>query len=186
MSEKPWADRDSLNRLYNEENMSIREVADELGCSKQTVQKWMEKLNVPRRDRIEAVEEAIRRRPAAFRTSERGYEVWQSSHNGRKHKVKVHRLVAVAEWGFNAVVEKEIHHKNGVPWDNRTENIEPLTAFEHAQKHRKYNTQFRKKVADRYENTTKSSRGVGDEFGISHSRVLAFHEEFYSSEASDV
>jgi len=48
--------------------------------------------------------------------------------------VPIHRLVAVAEYGFDAVVDKEIHHKNGMPWDNRPENLEPLSKEEHRRK----------------------------------------------------
>jgi len=45
--------------------------------------------------------------------------------------VPIHRLVAVAEFGVSDVVEKHVHHKNGVRWDCRPENLELLSNSDH-------------------------------------------------------
>lgn len=37
--------------------------------------------------------------------------------------VPVHKLVAVAEYGIDAVKENDVHHLNTISWDNRPENI---------------------------------------------------------------
>jgi len=70
-----------------------------------------------------------------MRTHKRdGYEAW-SHVAGDKHSVFVHRLLAVAEYGFDAVVGKEVHHKNSIRWDNRPGNIELLSKAEHTKRH---------------------------------------------------
>ncbi|AFH22156.1 hypothetical protein OSG_eHP18_00230 [environmental Halophage eHP-18] len=45
--------------------------------------------------------------------------------------VPIHRLVAVAEYGVKATENKQIHHKNGVKWDNRPENLICMSNSEH-------------------------------------------------------
>lgn len=44
--QKPWHDRETLNKLYIEEDMSQREVAEELGVSEPTIRKWLDKTGV--------------------------------------------------------------------------------------------------------------------------------------------
>jgi hypothetical protein len=74
--------------------------------------------------------------PALYRTEWGGYERWLAYNRTEgQDSCYVHRLVAVAEWGIEAVRDKDIHHKNGVPWDNRPENLEPLTRKEHREVH---------------------------------------------------
>jgi len=58
-----------------------------------------------------------------------GYKMFRGGDNC--DYVPIHRLVAVAEYGVDEVKEKHIHHKNGVKWDNRPENLEPLSNSEH-------------------------------------------------------
>lgn len=49
--------------------------------------------------------------------------------------VKIHRLAAVAWFGFDAVVNKDVHHENNIPWDNREENLIPMDKSEHMRLH---------------------------------------------------
>ena len=83
--------------------------------------------------------EALRKQPATpacFRTMRSGYERWHA-YNRRdgQDSYYVHRLVAVAEWGVDAIRGRDVHHKNGIPWDNRPENLEVLTRKEHREVH---------------------------------------------------
>jgi len=64
-----------------------------------------------------------------------GYPYWQDANSGEKESVYIHRLLAVAEYGYDKVSGSEVHHKNGIRWDNRPDNIEPLTPKEHREKH---------------------------------------------------
>lgn len=48
--ERPWQDADRLRELYHGKGLSQIEVAEELGCSRETVLAWMEKLDIEARD----------------------------------------------------------------------------------------------------------------------------------------
>jgi len=61
----------------------------------------------------------------------RGYEMVECD----GESFPIHRLIAVAEYGFDAVVGAEIHHKSGVGWDNRPSNIEPIEPGDHTALH---------------------------------------------------
>jgi len=56
---------------------------------------------------------------------------------GVGENVPHHRLLAVAEYGLDEIAGKDIHHKNNIPWDNRPENIKPMSPSEHRSHHAK-------------------------------------------------
>ncbi|WP_218055090.1 homing endonuclease associated repeat-containing protein [Haloparvum sedimenti] len=65
-----------------------------------------------------------------------GHVVWrQKTSNQKNVSVPVHRLQYVAEHGIDSVSGKHVHHKNGIPWDNRVENLEPMSPSEHSRHH---------------------------------------------------
>ena len=71
-----------------------------------------------------------------YKTDHSGYERWQDKCKASLDAiVRVHRLAAVAWFGFDAVADKHVHHKNGLSWDNREDNLELLTPTEHAETH---------------------------------------------------
>lgn len=47
----------------------------------------------------------------------------------------LHRLVAVSKYGIEKVKGKQVHHKNGIPWDNRPKNLELMSASDHIELH---------------------------------------------------
>jgi hypothetical protein len=121
-------DPDELRRLYHGEGMTLKEIGDRHGMTKPGVLYHMEKHGIETRSnqRVEAP-------TATFTMTGRGYEEWQSSHNGDIDHVKVHRLLAVAEFGFDAVADNHVHHETNIAWDNRPENISILSPSEHNQ-----------------------------------------------------
>jgi len=132
-SEEPWHDAELLERMYHGRSMTLQEIGDELGCSPGTVGRWMEKNGVDRRDPLDLE----RRKPATFTHHQDGYEVWTTwvEDRGRSAEVRVHRLVAVAEHGVQAVKDRVVHHKNGIPWDNRPSNLTVEDTHRHRRIH---------------------------------------------------
>ena len=134
---KPWHDKDTLKRLCDR-GLSQAEVANELGCSQATVCYWMDKYDIqpnnPGGDMTAADT------PASYGTyaARDYYETWTDSVDN--YVIRVHRLLAVAEYGLDEIKGMDVHHRNGIPWDNRPENIELLTPGEHRSLHGKEKT----------------------------------------------
>jgi len=127
-----WKDKDRLRRLYWDEGLTLKEVADELGCEKTTVMNWMKRLDIERRLTPED-------KPAYYDTDTHGYERSKSKHNGHTYCVWIHQLVAIADGADPHKVfsggEYNVHHINGIPWDNRAKNVELITKSEHSRIH---------------------------------------------------
>lgn len=72
--------------------------------------------------------------PKVYTAKESGHEVIRDTTDYTK-SMPHHRLIAVAEYGIDEVVGKHIHHENGIPWDNRPENLTPMAAPDHLSEH---------------------------------------------------
>jgi predicted acyl esterase len=110
-SEYPWRDESRLYELYWEQELSTVAIADKLGCTQQTVWKWMQRFDIPRRDAREAAPNQ-RRHPAVF--TDRGYVICASNYRGTTDSVGTHRLVMVAERGFDDVADKHSTFANQI------------------------------------------------------------------------
>jgi len=138
---KPYQDPQKLRELYHEEELTTREIADRLGCNNSTITRYLNKYDIQTRENwkagVEAAKRANRVERVKLRQLPTGYMYWGSTEwtpdNEKRTSfiVYVHRLLAVAEYGFDAVADKDVHHKNGVKWDNRPDNIEVLDKAEH-------------------------------------------------------
>jgi uncharacterized protein YjcR len=124
----PWTDKERLEQDYYEKGLKLTEMASKYGCSKANVIRWMDRFGI---DRIDPND-----KPPVMRHDSKGYEVFNHTKpDGQMSKLYHHRLLAVAKYGFDEVCGKDIHHKNEIPWDNRPENLEPLTRSEHSRLH---------------------------------------------------
>lgn len=122
-----YRDAEVLERLYWDKDLTLEEMAEKLDTSAGTISKWMSKLDIETNDKGRGRNKT---NYCNFYTNKNGYEV---CHGGNDETVSIHRLVAVAE---NRQIEnKDIHHKNEIPWDNRPSNLEPCTHEEHMDKH---------------------------------------------------
>lgn len=115
-----------LERLFVDERLSMAEIGRRLGCSPGKVSYWLDAHDIERpEDRANGVRYM----------SHKGYPCWFFDQEGAKRRVRVHRLAAVAEYGFDRVAGKIVHHKSGVPWDNRLSNLSLLTNEQHSKHH---------------------------------------------------
>ena len=128
MTEYPWRDGETLRKLYWDDGMSMSDVADHLSCSRSTVKRWMKEHDIPRRDGKD-------KWPPRYHTHVSGYERWRHQSLGDDCTVRVHRLLAVAEYGFDAVSDMDVHHENSIPWDNRHDNISLISHKQHGKLH---------------------------------------------------
>lgn len=121
-------DQERLERLYIDEGLNQYEIAERVGCSQHHVSALMRKHEMDtRRRKLE--------KPAGLHTTNEGYVLSTSKLRGEKDYFPIHRLLAVAEHGFDALRGKVVHHKNHVPWANWPSNLKILTPSEHSTHH---------------------------------------------------
>lgn len=130
---KPWHNKELLKKLYRDYGVTSEKMADYWGCDPKTVRNNLKNNNIETR----GLEQYHRKEKVQYTYHDQGYRVWIEHYGEDRGKVVyVHRLLAMSEYGFEAVKDKHIHHENGIPWDNRPDNIEPLTPKQHMQKHK--------------------------------------------------
>lgn len=135
MAHKPPKER--LRRLYYDEGLTQAQIADKIGegVYQAKVSEWMRSFGIGPGKRVDLAADACRVNRATYRSQRAGYENWHARYQDRMERVAVHRLAAVAWFGFNAVRDKDVHHVNGVPWDNRESNLALLSPGEHRSRH---------------------------------------------------
>jgi len=166
-------DAKTLRKLYWDEGLSAREIAEMSNVTSGGIVNQMENHNIQRRSHSKALSNSY----AGFETSVQGYERWRDHVSGEQ--VKVHRLVAVAQFGFDKIKDKHIHHKNGIRWDNRPSKLEPLTPRDHQVKHNdgekspnsKLSREQARKVKSMAENGEKTHQEIADRYDVARSLV---------------
>ena len=135
--DRPYRDEETLRELYLEKEMTIEEIAEKLDADMATIHLWLEKFDIERRSRGRSGWDSPRMKPyARFQTTPGGYEEWVDNYENERDVLRVHRLLAVLKFGFDAVKQEMIvHHKNNIAWDNRIENLELMTRAEHSKHH---------------------------------------------------
>lgn len=131
----PWRDRETLQQMYYEDNHSQTDIAEKFGVSQHTISRWMGKHGIAPGKRYDLAAEAARVEYARYYTKQSGYEVWSTRAGYDTDHLFVHRLLAVAVYGFDAVVDSVVHHKNNIKWDNRPGNIEVMVDSKHKRHH---------------------------------------------------
>ncbi len=117
-----------LNEKYVEDGLSSNELGDLIGCSRSTVLRLLRRYGID-------VRKSNQEKPPWFGTDTQGYESIKHNSKHGKHEFRIHRLMAVAKYGFEKACENDVHHKSEVEWDNRMENIEIMTHSEHRRHH---------------------------------------------------
>ena len=117
-------DVERLRDLWVNKRYSAGRIASIFDVHISTIYRRLKRHGIERRDLLQ------------YNTIGKGYtEIAEPGEGGER--VYAHRLLAVAEYGFDAVADEDnvVHHKNGVTWDNRPSNIRLLTNEVHARKH---------------------------------------------------
>jgi hypothetical protein len=131
-------DEQTLRRLYEERRYSINDIADMADVDYATVHYWMQKHGVARRDKSDELRRLNRKERAHYFTTEEGRTYWRSYNpDGSDDYVLVYRLLAVAEYGFDAVAGNVVHHRKPIPWLNTPDNIEVMSEEAHGRLHGK-------------------------------------------------
>jgi len=165
--EKPWRDEELVNHLYHVEEKSGPEIAEMLGCSNRPV--------YDRIDETRSISEANRiwtwKLPLNLQTDKEGYEHFQTKIYGESKRFAHHRLIAVAEHGFDALDGNIVHHKNSIPWDNRSENLELMDQSNHVREHFEEIPKHEKTAMWSLRETSYTAEDVADMFGHTRSTV---------------
>ncbi len=145
MPERAYRDEETLRDLYVDREMTTREIADHFNCSNGTISDWLNRHEIETRENwkagVEAAAEANRVERVKMRTLHENhpYECWVTKLWEGDERVSkicyVHRLLAVSEYGFDAVADMDVHHDNEIPWDNRPSNVGPVDKSDHGTYH---------------------------------------------------
>jgi len=128
---------DRIRELYHDQGLPIDGVANELGVSPTTVYRRMKDYGIER-DECPRAEAHV-----PTRVDYEGYVRWRDQYRGpdgskREDMVAVHRLAAVAWFGFDSIIGKVVHHCDHIPWDNRQSNLAVLCNREHSKLHNRH------------------------------------------------
>lgn len=126
---KPWKQKELMEKLYCKKKLSTNEIAEKFNTSQSNVHRWLKEHNIETRA-------SPREKSPYHYWDGRGYEIVSTDNGKERKQVYIHRLVAVAEFGIREVFDKDVHHINGVVWDNRPSNLEVISKEEHGRKHR--------------------------------------------------
>lgn len=178
----PWRNKELMERLYLDEKKSQNEIADLFDCGATTVREWLVRHEIPTRSISEAKQWEKGYIGAPLNLTNEGYRAWKTS----EETVLVHRLVAVAVFGFDAVCDMDVHHKDDMKINNSHDNLELLSHGEHSTYHRtKVQPLERIRIAELYENGDTSYRKLHEALDydqVGWYTLMNIHKEFYGGD----
>jgi len=126
-SEAPWRNESVLKELRVGKGMTMREIADELGCCAATVWKWCSEYDIE----VETETDSL-----YFFHDGDGYELIIDKASGTG--LRVHQLNALIDNDPYEVFSSEnhVHHRDGCVFNNAPSNLCLLPAEEHIAIHK--------------------------------------------------
>ena len=130
-------DEDVLRELYWDKELSIQEIADKVDVSYTTIRRHMVENNIERRTRTEAqlARTEYNEHPGVHEGSNGYMKIYHKDVDGKAKQIRVHRLIAIAIYGIDAVKDMHVHHKSGHGLDNRHGNLALMKPEEHGRHH---------------------------------------------------
>lgn len=125
-------DPETLRELYWAKELTLAEIGELAGKSAGAIHHQMSKHGIETAGRGERNKVPY----ANFYTQQNGYEVWDCESG----TLPVHRLLAVSEYGFEAV-DGDVHHDIPIPWLNTPDNITPMSRTEHIREHSEFDVE---------------------------------------------
>jgi len=170
-------DPEVLERLYHDEGLSQAEIAERSEITRSGIGYHMDKHGIETRS-VGGREGERLVTYATYSMEGSGYMAWYSRDPDKQRSMKVHRLVAIAEHGPDAVAGNHVHHKNEIPWDNRPENLEVKPPAEHHSHHSSGESHPRSKLTEsdvkeiltRLENG-ESGRSLAGEYDVAETTI---------------
>jgi len=122
--ERPYKDKETLQELYHEKNLTQEEIADQFSVEQPTISRWIREHNLEKESQ------------SIHRTVHRDGKV-QLFDEG-EHLVYCHQVVALEEYSLNEVFDpsNDVHHLIGGPVAvDLPENLTVLSHSEHRKRH---------------------------------------------------
>lgn len=167
----PLNSKETVLKEHHENSLSVNEIAQKYDVSRDAVKTRLDRFD------IERVYHNDPDSNGSLYTDQHGYEIWSmtSKPHDEKYTLRLHRLMMLPYADphkiFGDWTEFVIHHKNGIKWDNRYDNLEVMDVSEHTIHHQtEITANLCARFREEYQNGTNTYE-LGDEYDFTPGTV---------------